>query len=220
MILNSAWIEFTLCLLHVCASQNLYFPLHFTIFFAIFFSYNQFFFCFFFHFFSFVSFPFTNLRCLFFLASRNTWSFLAIKEFMRRRCAEFWGSWRLNIKWQATLLSLLSFLICCQKLCDFFQMLIGQWLKESLKNSSKREPPRPKTKDFVLLQKTYYLSPQTLELVLPPTPKHWIPRHSHNHKQNFKDPSHLLSLLSDAFVVEHIFTNLQWTHPWCDVSIK
>jgi len=82
-------------------------------------------------------------------------------------------------------------------------------VEESLKNNSKREPPRLKTKDFVLLQKTYYLPPQTLKPVLPPTPKHWIPGHSHIHKENLKDPSHLLSLLLDAFVVEHIFTNLQ-----------
>lgn len=40
---------------------------------------------------------------------------------------------------QTFLLSLWSFLICCCKVCEFFQTLIKSWLKDSLKQF---KPPR------------------------------------------------------------------------------
>jgi hypothetical protein len=72
-----------------------------------------------------------------------------------------------------------------------------------LKHSSEFEPPRPKSKDLILLQKIKYLFPQTLELVLLLSPKR--PR---SPKQLFEYLNYLLPFLSNAFVVEHIFTKL------------
>ncbi len=88
-------------------------------------------------------------------------------------------------------------------MCDFSKPLIGGWFKKSLKHSSEFEPPRPKAKDLVLLQKIEYLLPQTLKLVLPLSPKHPC-----SPKQLFEYLNYLLPLLSNAFVVGHILTKL------------
>jgi hypothetical protein len=67
---------------------------------------------------------------------------------------------------QAFLLLIWSFFAYCRKGCDFFQTLIGGWLKESLKQTY-FEPPRLKTKYLVLSPKTENLlsSPQILEIM-------------------------------------------------------
>jgi hypothetical protein len=75
--------------------------------------------------------------------------------------------------WQAFLVLIWSFFACCCEGCDFFQTLIGGWLKESLKQTY-FEPPRLKTKYLILFPKTENLlsSPQILETVpCTPNPK-------------------------------------------------
>jgi hypothetical protein len=81
-----------------------------------------------------------------------------------------------------------------------------------LKYNSEFEPPRPKAKDLVLLQKKKYLLPQTLELVLPFSPKRPC-----SPKQLFEYLNYLFPLLSNAFVVGHILTKLPMdlSMMWC-----
>lgn len=107
--------------------------------------------------------------------------------------------------WQAFLLSLWTFFICCNKVCEIFQTLISEWLKESLKQCD-FEPSRQETKDFVLPPKikNLVLPSQTLEFV-PCTPKH-----HHSHEKPFEYLWNLLLPLMNAFVIEHIFLKITY----------
>jgi hypothetical protein len=83
--------------------------------------------------------------------------------------------------WQAFLLSLWTFFICCNKVCEFFQTLINEWLKESLKQCD-FEPSRQETKDFVL-------PPKIKDLVLPSQILELVPctsKHHHSHEKPFE----------------------------------
>jgi hypothetical protein len=75
-------------------------------------------------------------------------------------------------------------------------------------HSSELEPPRLEMKDLVLLQKIEYLHPQPLEIVSLPTSKPCTPKLPHSPKRPFEYLRHLLPLLPNAFVVEHILAKL------------
>ncbi len=79
------------------------------------------------------------------------------------------------------MLFLWTFFICCNKVCEFFQTLISEWLKESLKQCD-FEASKQETKDFVLPPKIkdLVLPSQTLELVA------YTPKHHHSHEKPFE----------------------------------
>jgi hypothetical protein len=98
--------------------------------------------------------------------------------------------------------------MCCYKGYDFFQTLIGRWLKKSLKQTN-FGPPKLKTKHLVLSPKTIdlFFLPQTLEIALC-TPNLKPSKHDNSHEKFAKYPKHLLLPLMHAFVIEHMFPKL------------
>jgi hypothetical protein len=100
-----------------------------------------------------------------------------------------------------------SFFTCC-KGCDFFQTLIGGWLKGSLKQTD-FEPPKLKTKHLVFFPKIEDLfSPLQTPKVVPYTPNCKPSKCPHCHENPREYPKHLLLPLTYAFVIKHILPKL------------
>jgi hypothetical protein len=89
--------------------------------------------------------------------------------------------------------------------CDFFQTLIGGWVKNSLKQIV-LEPSQLKTKHLILYPKFENpFSPPQIPKIVPCTPNLKSSRHAHSHEKPKENPKHqLLPLLMDAFVIEHV----------------